>query len=95
MIQRVFTIYDSKSEAYLQPFFMLTDGQARRAIEDCVNDPGHQFGRHPEDYTLFFLGTWDDSTCAWDLGSTAIAMCKCLELVRADVQAVPLKAVSS
>lgn len=62
MIKKVFTVYDEKSEAYLQPFFLDTIGQAHRAITDCVNDINHQFGRHTADYSLFQLGEYDDST---------------------------------
>lgn len=62
MIKKIFTVFDLKSEAYLQPFFLDTLGQAKRAITDCVNDPNHQFGKHPSDYTLHELGTYDDST---------------------------------
>lgn len=65
MFHKVFTIYDSKSDAYLQPFFLHTTGQAVRAISDCVNDPKHQFAKHPADYTLFEIGTFDDSSCLW------------------------------
>ncbi len=85
MIHKVFTIYDSKSEAYLQPFFLLTRGQAVRAIRDCVSDRDHQFGRHPEDYTLFELGTFDDSACAWELEKTATVVAKLIELVPVEV----------
>jgi len=61
MLRKVFSVFDDKSEAYLQPFFMETEGQARRAISDCVNDPGHQFSKHPADYTLFYICDFDDS----------------------------------
>lgn len=67
MIKRVFTIYDEKSEAYLQPFFLDTTGQAIRAITDCVADTNHQFNKHPADYTLFELGTYDDSSGTFTL----------------------------
>ena len=59
--RQVFSIYDSKAEAHLQPFFMDTVGMATRAVQDCLSDPEHQFNRHPEDYTLFHLGTFDDA----------------------------------
>lgn len=62
MIKRVFSVYDEKSEAYLQPFFLDTVGQAIRAVTDCVADNNHQFGRHPSDYTLFHLCDYDDAT---------------------------------
>lgn len=85
MLHRIFSVYDTKSEAYLQPFFMSTSGQAIRAITDCANDPNHQFGRHPADYTLFDLGQFDDNHATWDLKETPVALVKCLELLdRAD-----------
>jgi hypothetical protein len=62
MVKKVFTVFDEKSEAYLQPFFLDTIGQATRAMTDCVNDVNHQFCRHTGDYTLFQIGTFDDST---------------------------------
>jgi len=60
MKHEIFTIYDSKAQAYLTPFFLHKDGMAMRVFADCVNDKNHQFGKHPEDYTLFRIGSWDD-----------------------------------
>jgi len=57
---RIFVVFDSKARAYLPPFFMPEAGQAVRVFADCCNDDGHQFGKHPEDYTLFEIGTFDD-----------------------------------
>ncbi len=34
---------------------------AKRTFQDCVNDPEHAFGAHPEDYTLFSHGHFDQS----------------------------------
>jgi len=62
MILKVFSVYDSKAEAYLPPFFMQSEGQARRIFGDCCNDEGHQFGKHPEDYTLFEIAEFDDGS---------------------------------
>jgi len=33
---------------------------AIRIFSDCCNDVTHQFGKHPEDYTLFNIGSWTD-----------------------------------
>jgi len=62
MIHKMFTVYDSKSETYTPPFFDHAPGRALRTFSDCCNDSGHQFGKHPEDYTLFECGEFDDST---------------------------------
>lgn len=59
---KIFTIYDSKATAYLQPFFMATTGQAIRAFTDATNDSKTQFYAHPEDFTLFEVGLYDDTT---------------------------------
>ena len=61
MIKKIYTVYDEKAEAYLQPFYFEKLGQAKRAVADLVNDPDHQFGKHPSDFTLFFIGDFDDS----------------------------------
>lgn len=62
MIFKLFSIYDEKARAYLPPFILPERGQAIRIFTDCVNSNDHQFGKHPSDYTLFELGTFDDSS---------------------------------
>jgi len=62
MLMKVFSVYDSAAGAYLQPFFMASRGQAIRAFTDLVNDGTHSFAKHADDYTLFELGTYDDSS---------------------------------
>lgn len=61
MQKKIFAIYDEKSEAFLQPFFLDTIGQAERACIDCMSDSNHNFARHTADYTLFSLGTFNDT----------------------------------
>jgi len=58
----IFSVYDSKAEAYLPPFFLPQLGQGTRVFANAANDPNHQFGANPEDYTLFNIGTFDDDT---------------------------------
>ena len=57
---KVFTVYDDKVEAFLQPFFNPTRGAAIRAFADTCNDPNTAFNKHPADYTLFEIGDYDD-----------------------------------
>ena len=56
----VLSVYDAKAEAYLQPFYMKTKGEAIRAFMSVVNDGQSSFSKYPEDYTLFILGEWDE-----------------------------------
>lgn len=65
MLHKMFSIYDTKVEAYLQPIFLPTIAAAIRAVTDTVNDPNHHFNKHPEDYVLFDLGQFSDTDCTF------------------------------
>ncbi len=60
MNQCIYSIYDSASGLYSRPFFMTTDAAAIRAFTDIANDKNEAVGSHPEDYSLFLLGEWND-----------------------------------
>lgn len=79
MIQQVFSIYDCKIEAYMLPFFAVSKGSAIRTITDLVRNPEHPFAIHPEDYTLFYLGQYDDSKATFIQETTPTALGVCLE----------------
>lgn len=56
------SIFDSKAEAYMQPMFFQAIGQAMRSFTDAVNTPDSEFNKHPEDYGLFHLGSFNSGT---------------------------------
>lgn len=55
-----YTVFDTATGAYMRPFFMSADGQALRSFSDIANDPDHEVGSHPEDYSLCRIGIFDD-----------------------------------
>ncbi len=61
MKTKIFAIYDNKADAYLPPWFLTTNAMAVRAFSDCIRDPDHNFGAHPEDYTLFCIGEFQNA----------------------------------
>ncbi len=80
MITSIFSVYDSKTAAYLTPFFMLTKPAAIRALTDAVNSAEHQFFKHAADYNLYYLGQFDDATCTFGIEESPINLCSLLEL---------------
>lgn len=56
-----YSIFDNKALTYHPPFFTHTDGAAVRMVQDLANDTNTQVGRHPGDYVLYYVGTYDDS----------------------------------
>lgn len=58
---KVFSVYDSKADAYLQPFFVVNRAVAIRSFSSAAVDPASNFFRHPADFQLVELGEWDPS----------------------------------
>jgi len=62
----VYSVYDSKVGAYMTPFFMRSNGEALRAFIEIASDPQTSICKHPEDFTLFHIGSWDSSDASYD-----------------------------
>lgn len=56
------SIYDTATEAYMRPSNFQSEGQAIRFFEDEKRKPESPIGQHPEDYALFSIGTFNDSS---------------------------------
>lgn len=65
MITKVFSLYDSKAQAFGPPFYMQTRGMAVRALADTVQDNNSMVSRHPEDYVLYQIAEFDDNTAEY------------------------------
>ncbi len=64
MITKMFAIYDSKAATYNAPFCFGATGQAVRAFADLANDRDSNIAKHPADYFLYEIGTYDDAVAA-------------------------------
>lgn len=70
----IFSVYDSKADAFLAPFFMPNQSMAVRIFQNCANNGEHQFGINAGDYTLFSLGSFDDETAKIQTTKTPISL---------------------
>lgn len=59
-ILRAYAIFDRKATSYNAPFFLATDGQAIRGLTDLAADMNTTVGRHPSDFVLYLIGSFDD-----------------------------------
>lgn len=55
----IFSVYDSKAEAFGAPIFVDTVGLALRSFQAAVADERSELHRFSEDFTLFELGSFD------------------------------------
>lgn len=81
MILQMFSIYDSKVGAYMTPVFLHSKGQALRWFSDLIKDQESTLSKHPEDYTLFHLGSFEDVSSKFEPLETPHSMGIGLELV--------------
>lgn len=70
MILKIYTVFDSKAEAYIQPFFSTTKGLALRSFQEALSDSNTNISKYPEDFTLFELGEFDQQTSKFNLHNT-------------------------
>ncbi len=66
-ILTVVSVWDSAAETYSPPIFTPSKGVALRSFMDAVSDPKTQFAQHPEHFSLFQLGTFDQSKASFQL----------------------------
>lgn len=78
---KFYCVFDSAVGSYLAPFTMRTNGEALRAWKDLVNDPSTNFAKHPSDYTLFELGSFDPDTAGFDLHPSPVSLGVGIEFV--------------
>lgn len=65
MISKIYSVFDSKTGAFMQPFQQLSHGQAIRTFTDLVADQQSLISKHPSDFTLYYIADFDDSTATY------------------------------
>lgn len=78
----VIAIYDSASNTYTNPYCFRARGEAIREIMTEVNNPKSKFHVNPQDYTLFELGEYDDSTGLMTSLPTPLSLGKAIEFLQ-------------
>lgn len=58
----IFAIKDRGINAYMRPFFGQHPNQAIRMFQDECNRPDGEVIKHPDDYDLYHLGTFNEET---------------------------------
>lgn len=88
----VFSIYDRAAQAYGRPFVAPHVGIAMREFEDVVNNDKSDLFRHPDDYSLFEIGIFDDSSAELE-ASKPKQLATARQIFRSSVPDSQIKAV--
>lgn len=60
MIYSMFSVQDSKAGRFFPPYPAPNAGVGLRDFQDALRNSNSPMAKHPEDYALFEVGTWDD-----------------------------------
>ena len=91
---KIVAVHDAKAEAWLTPQYFQAAGAAVRSFQDAANDKSTGVGAHPEDYTLFELGTFDAGTGNIEVLPSPIPLASAINLVSGSVDQVSLDQLS-
>ena len=78
----VLSVFDKATGAYMRPWYAQTEGQALRLFIDELRSGNSPIKDHPEDYSLFQIGTFEDST--GELTSNIKCLARAHELIAQD-----------
>lgn len=62
MCKCLYVVRDVKAEFFGDPILLDNDAMARRLFFDAARDPNSPLSKHPEDYALYLVGTYDART---------------------------------
>lgn len=78
---KLYCIFDAAAKAYGAPFPAATPGVAERIFKDMVNNSQYKFGKYPEDYSLWYVGEFDEDS-AEIVGSKASLAVTAVQVLR-------------
>lgn len=67
MKHRMFSIKDTKADVYNKPFYLINEKLVERVAADLLRDKSSEISRHPDDFIMFDLGSYDDNTGTFTL----------------------------
>lgn len=78
----VVVIKDTAIKGFMKPFFVPQTPAAVRALRDEVNNPQSQgdMFKHPDDFELYELGTFNDESCRFELFDDPKMVCRAKDL---------------
>ncbi|WNK14542.1 MAG: nonstructural protein [Microvirus sp.] len=80
---QICAVYDSKAKVFGRPFFTPHLAQAIRGFQDEVNNPeGGDLNKHPEDFDLYHLGEFEESTGSFDNAQRPSILCTAASLLK-------------
>jgi len=60
MKAQIYAVWDTCTGIYEKPFFHTADDAVKREFQDVAMEEGHAINKHPEHYSIWRLGSFDN-----------------------------------
>lgn len=81
----MYAVFDQKAQAYGNPVFFRTHGEATRVLEDEILKGDTLIAKHPEDFVLFFIGHFDEVSGVMSVEDVPLTLGRASDLAAAQV----------
>jgi hypothetical protein len=90
MLQFVVSVKDRAADVFNRPFFVPHRNVAVRDFTDEVNRVAadNQLNKHPDDFDLYLLGTFDDNAGTFDMEEQPVVLVRAKDVIQTAVAAV-------
>lgn len=90
MLQFVVSVKDRAADVFNRPFFVPHRNVAVRDFTDEVNRSAadNQLNKHPDDFDLYLLGTFDDGAGTFAMEDQPVVLVRAKDVIQTAVAAV-------
>jgi len=90
MLQFVVSVKDRAADVFNRPFFVPHRNVAVRDFTDEVNRSAvdNQLNKHPDDFDLYLLGTFDDNAGTFAMEDQPVVLVRAKDVIQTAVAAV-------
>lgn len=88
-MKQVFSLFDKTSLSYNLPMFYTSQGEAMRGFLDIIEDTRTIVHRHPEDFSLYLIGSFDENSGLVDSLQEPKQVCTAIDLIRVKKETQP------
>jgi hypothetical protein len=87
MLQFVVSVKDRAADIFNRPFFVPHRNVAVRDFTDEVNRlaDDNQLNKHPDDFDLYLLGTFDDNSGTFSMEEQPVVLVRAKDVIQAPI----------
>lgn len=90
MLLKAYSIHDNAVKSYNNPFYMLTHAEACRAFKTEALNPESKICNHPQDFSLYYVGTYDNASATFNQSDGISLMITATEIQQSESQGSPM-----